>query len=125
MKTPRSQSTNPANIPKRWVWHYQALSRLRERLLQERHGRLIEATEPIEGHSLHEADSASDEFNHNLSLSQLSSDQDALNEVEAALSRIITGHYGICELTGIRIASARLKALPWTRYCASAEADLE
>ena len=103
-------------IPKRWVWHFETLSSLRERLIQERKDRLAEAAEPIEPHSLNQADSATDEFDHALALSRLSVDQDALYEVEAAMKRILDGKYGICEQSGQPIPEARLKVLPWTRY---------
>jgi RNA polymerase-binding transcription factor DksA len=104
------------DIPKKWVWHYETLSSLRERLIQERKEWLTEAAEPIETHSLSQADSATDEFDHALALSWLSVDQDALYEVEAAMKRILDGKYGICEQTGKPIPAERLKALPWTRY---------
>jgi RNA polymerase-binding transcription factor DksA len=105
-----------AEIPKQWVWHYETLSSLRERLLQERRERLTEAAEPMETHSLSQADSATDEFDHALALSRLSVDQDALYEVGAAMKRILDGKYGICEQTGKPIPAGRLKVLPWTRY---------
>jgi RNA polymerase-binding transcription factor DksA len=105
-----------AEIPKQWVWHYETLSSLRERLIQERRERLTAAAEPIETHSLSPADSATDEFDHALALSRLSVDQDALYEVEAAMKRILDGKYGICEQTGKPIPAGRLKVLPWTRY---------
>jgi RNA polymerase-binding transcription factor DksA len=104
-------------IPRRWVWHYETLSSLRERLISERKQRLSEAAQPIEAqHGMNLADSASDEFDHELTLSRLSVDQDALYEVEAAMMRILDGKYGICEQTGKPIPVGRLKVLPWTRY---------
>jgi RNA polymerase-binding transcription factor DksA len=104
------------DIPNKWVWHYETLSSLRDRLIHERKERLTDAAEPIETHSLSQADSATDEFDHALALSRLSVDQDALYEVEAAMKRILDGKYGICEQTGKPIPAGRLKALPWTRY---------
>lgn len=112
-------------IPKQWVWHYETLSSLRERLIQERRERLTEAAEPMEPHSLSQADSATDEFDHALALSRLSVDQDALYEVEAAMKRILDGKYGICEQTGKPIPVGRLKVLPWTRYRKEAANQLE
>ncbi|MCX7978739.1 MAG: TraR/DksA family transcriptional regulator [Bdellovibrionaceae bacterium] len=38
-----------------------------------------------------------------------------LSEIEAALSRIESGSYGICEETGELIERDRLLAIPWTR----------
>ena len=84
-----SREEFPPQIPKRWRWHYETLARLRDRLIEERTEALSEAAEPVERHSLHQADSATDEFDHELALSQLSGEQDALYEVEAAMRRIL------------------------------------
>jgi RNA polymerase-binding transcription factor DksA len=98
---------------------------LRDRLIEERSEALSEAAEPVERHSLHRADSATDEFDHELALSQLSGEQDALYEVEAAMRRILDSSYGVCERTGKRIPAARLKAVPWTRFREEVQARLE
>jgi DnaK suppressor protein len=58
-------------------------------------------------------------------LSLLSSDQDAIYEIEEALKRIEKNTYGICELTGKAIPKARLEAIPWTRFTVQAQAQLE
>ena len=83
------------------------------------------AAEPMEPHSLDEADSATDEFDHDLALSQLSSGQDALYEVTQAISRIHYGTYGFCEETGKAIPAGRLRAVPWTRFSLEVENRLE
>ena len=76
-------------IPVRWRWHYETLARLRDRLIEERGAHPREGAEPIERHSMHQADSATDEFDHGLALGQISEEQDALYKVEAAMKRII------------------------------------
>jgi len=43
--------------------------------------------------------------------------QKTLKEVEAALTRMDQGTYGICESCEQPIPEARLRALPWARYC--------
>jgi RNA polymerase-binding transcription factor DksA len=48
-----------------------------------------------------------------------------IGEVNEALSRIERGTYGRCELTGKPIPADRLDAIPWTRFTAEAEAQLE
>jgi RNA polymerase-binding transcription factor DksA len=120
-----SREASSPQIPKRWRWHYEALARQRDRLIAERSAHLREGAEPVERHSLHQADSATDEFGHELALSQLSAEQDALYEVEAAMKRIANGGYGVCEQTGKRIPATRLKAVPWTRFREAVEARLE
>ena len=125
----RSTLISPPNahrdIPAHWRWHYQALGRLCEKLVQERQRALREGAERIEIDDLHPADSASDEFNHEIVLSQLSAEQDAIYEVEAAMQRIKLGTYGICERTGRPIPPERLKVVPWTRFTEEVAASLE
>jgi RNA polymerase-binding transcription factor DksA len=117
-------STSP-KVPPKWAWHYRVLLKVRERLLGDRSEQLREAAEPLEPHSMDIADSATDEFDHDIALSQLSAEQDALSEIEAALKRIVDSNYGVCEATGQRIPAARLRAIPWTRFCKNVEEDLE
>jgi DnaK suppressor protein len=77
------------------------------------------------GYSLHMADSGTDNFDRDFALSLLSSDQDAVYEIEEALKRIERDTYGICELTAKPIPKARLEAIPWTRFTVVAQAQLE
>ncbi|MGA8297004.1 MAG: TraR/DksA C4-type zinc finger protein [Acidimicrobiales bacterium] len=42
---------------------------------------------------------------------------EAVDEIDAALEKIATGKYGICENCGQLIAKARLEALPYARLC--------
>jgi RNA polymerase-binding transcription factor DksA len=109
----------------KWAWHYRVLIRLRDRLLKDRGEHLTEAAERLEPHSMHMADSAGDEFDHDLALSQLAAEQDALYEVEEAIHRILDGSYGGCEVSGKAIPAARLKAIPWTRFAKEVETRLE
>src|SRR6266542_272441 len=109
----------------KWAWHYRVLLSLRERLLKERGDRLSEASQPLEPHSMDLADSATDEFDHDLALSQLSAKQDRICEVDEAIKRILDGTYGVCEETGKPIPTARLKAIPWARFVKESELRLE
>lgn len=71
------------------------------------------------------ADAGTDTFDRDFALGMLSSEQDALYEIDEALNRIRDGTYGKCELTGKPIEPARLDAIPWTRFSAAAEKQLE
>ena len=84
-----------------------------------------ESAEEMASYSLHMADSGTDNFDRDFALSLLSSDQDAIYEIEEALKRIEKGTYGVCELTGKNIPKARLDAIPWTRFTVEAQAQLE
>jgi RNA polymerase-binding transcription factor DksA len=71
------------------------------------------------------ADAGTDSFDRDLALSRISSEQDAVYEIDEALVRINRGTYGVCELTGKPIEHERLEAIPWTRFCVAAEKQLE
>ena len=121
-------SATPAEIKKikpEWQKYYQHLLELREQLLHQMNGLAKESAQELPGYSLHMADSGTDNFDRDFALSLLSSDQDAVYEIEEALKRIEKKTYGICELTGKSIPRARLEAIPWTRFTVDAQAQLE
>ena len=74
---------------------------------------------------MHQADAGSDAYDRDFALSLLSQEQDALYEIEEALKRIEQGTYGVCEMSGKPIATARLEALPFARYTVECQAQLE
>jgi RNA polymerase-binding transcription factor DksA len=79
----------------------------------------------LSSYGQHQADSGTDTFDRDFALSLVSSEQEALGEIEAAIKRIKDGTYGICEVTQEPIAKDRLLAVPFTRYSASAQKELE
>jgi DnaK suppressor protein len=114
-----------AEVKPEWARFQKHLLELRERLLNQMNGLAKESAEEMAGYSLHMADSGTDNFDRDFALSLLSSDQDAIYEIEEALKRIEKNTYGICELTGKPIPKARLEAIPWTRFTVEAQAQLE
>lgn len=98
---------------------------LREQLTKQMNGLAKESAEEMPGYSMHMADSGTDNFDRDFALSLLSSDQDAIYEIDEALKRIEKGTYGVCELTGHTIPKARLEAIPWARFTVEAQAQLE
>jgi RNA polymerase-binding transcription factor DksA len=108
-----------------WEKYYDNLLELRERLLQQMNGLAKESAEEMSSYSLHMADSGTDNFDRDFALSLLSSDQDAIYEIEEALKRIERDTYGVCELTSKPIPRARLDAIPWTRFTVEAQGQLE
>ena len=114
-----------ARIRPQWAPYYRHLVELRERLLHQMSGLAKESAEEMASYSLHMADSGTDNFDRDFALSLLSSDQDAIYEIEEALKRIERGTYGICELTGKPIPLTRLEAIPWTRFTVEAQSQLE
>ncbi len=120
--TPRA---NRAHIPSKWNAHYRHLVELRDQLLAQAGKLAKDATEATPTYSMHMADAGTDSFDRDFALSMLSSDQDALYEIEEAIKRIENGSYGICELTGKAIPKGRLEAIPWARFTADAQRQLE
>ena len=112
-------------IKSEWQKYYNRLLELREQLLRQMNGLAKESAEEMPGYSLHMADSGTDNFDRDFALSLLSSDQDAVYEIEEALKRIEKKTYGVCELTGKTIPKSRLEAIPWTRFTVGAQAQLE
>jgi len=79
----------------------------------------------LSSYGQHMADAGTDTFDRDFALSLVSSEQEALTEIEAAIKRVKEGTYGTCEITGKPIAKERLSAVPFTRYSAEAQKDIE
>ena len=47
----------------------------------------------------------------------MESERKLLMEIEEAIKRLDRGTFGICEGNGESIPRARLKAIPWAKYC--------
>jgi RNA polymerase-binding transcription factor DksA len=122
--TPRNDR-GPKKVKAEWQKFYDRLLELREQLMRQMNGLAKESAQEIAGYSLHMADSGTDNFDRDFALSLLSSDQDAVYEIEEALKRIERDTYGVCELTGKPIPKARLEAIPWARFTVQAQAQLE
>jgi RNA polymerase-binding transcription factor DksA len=108
-----------------WERYRGILIDLRDQLVRQMNGLAKESAEQLPGYSMHMADSGTDNFDRDFALSLLSSDQDAIYEIDEALKRIERGSYGTCELTAKPIPKARLDAIPWARFTVEAQAQLE
>lgn len=117
---PKARPSDPE-----WDRYRQILIDLRDQLVRQMNGLAKESAEQLPGYSMHMADSGTDNFDRDFALSLLSSDQDAIYEIDEALKRIERGSYGVCELTGKNIPKARLDAIPWARFTVEAQAQLE
>ena len=84
-----------------------------------------EASGDLSSMPIHMADIGSDNFEQEFSLSLMEGEEDILREIDAALERIDAGTYGVCEESGKRITKARLRAIPYTRYCVEAAEKME
>lgn len=113
------------HVASKWREHFQALLNARNRLTDRRGTLIRDASEEQPAYSLHIADAGTDNYDRDFALGIASAEQEALYEIDQALNRIREGTYGVCELTGKPIEPERLKAVPWTRFSAAAEKELE
>jgi len=74
---------------------------------------------------MHQADAGSDAYEKDFALSLLSQEQDALYEIDQAIKRIDQGTYGVCEMSGEQIPTARLEAIPYARFTAFCQERME
>jgi RNA polymerase-binding transcription factor DksA len=66
---------------------------------------------------LHLADLGSQGFDEDVTLDLLESEEELIDEVNEALTRLDEGSFGRCEACGRIISRVRLRAIPYTRYC--------
>jgi len=130
-KTPEIESDK--DVPEKFKRYYKLLIDLRTSLTEgiERHSEETlkrsskDDAGDLSAYGQHMADAGTDTFDRDFALSMVASEQEALSEIDAAIKRIHDGSYGICEITQKPIAKERLLAVPFTRYSAEAQKDLE
>jgi RNA polymerase-binding transcription factor DksA len=122
-----STELTESEIPKKWKKYYSLLVDLRSHVSDgiNRHTSDSLQNSSIEEKSDQSTDTDTDHFDRDFALSLVSNEQDALNEIEAAILRIKEGTYGICEITGKPIPAARLTAVPFARYSVEGQAQHE
>ena len=113
------------SIPSKWAAQHAQLAELRDDLTGSQHARAENAKAESVLTGQHLAEAATDSYDRDWALAMASSDQNLLYDVQDALHRITIGTYGRCELTGKPIEPARLRVIPWTRFCAQAQVELE
>ncbi|MDB6110947.1 MAG: transcriptional regulator, TraR/DksA family [Pedosphaera sp.] len=118
-------SLKQAPVDPKWTEHFKSLTRLQDQLLNDQRTLTEDAREATPTFSEHMADAATDSYDRDWALAMLSSEQNALYEIEQALYRIAHGTYGLCELSGKPIETERLKTIPWTRFSTEAQRELE
>lgn len=108
-----------------WAWHRRTLETLRARLLDEEHDLQAGTEGLLVPEPADFAEQANSRNERVILEAELRTEQDILEQVEAALDRLREGSYGICVVTGLPIEAARLRALPWTPYSLEAAARRE
>ena len=131
---PNRKVTNGQNSPfdkKELEVYEKELNRLKEDILHdiknmhENTNSGDNDSKDLSGHVMHMADVATDMYDKEFNLGLASKDRQVLQEVEDALQRIKEGSYGLCIATGKPISKARLKAIPYVKYCLEYQEELE
>ena len=109
---------------------YQKLLDLRDSILDVMHGvtnDTLKNSDSMEsgGGGMHTGDAGSDAYDRDFALNLLAMEQDSLSEIEKAITRIETGVYGVCEMSGEKIPNVRLEAIPFARYTVQCQAAWE
>ena len=121
------------SIPEKYRRYYRILVDMRAQLTEgiERHSEeslkrsAKDDAGDLSAYGQNMADGGINTFDRDFVLSLVSSEQEALSEIDAAIKRIHDGTYGICEITGKPISKDRLLAVPFARNSAEAQKELE
>ena len=132
-KSKSAEAADEKDIPEKFRRYYKLLVDLRKHLTAGSELHFEETLKrsskddsgDLSAYGQHMADAGTDTFDRDFALSLVSSEQEALSEIDAAIKRIHDGTYGICEITQKPIAKDRLLAVPFTRYSAEAQKELE
>jgi DnaK suppressor protein len=108
------------------------LERFRQ-LLERRRGELLDKSQRTAGEGRNTiseggedyVDDAVTSYTREFLLSLSGFERRQLGLVEDALARIEEGTYGECQMCGESVPEARLKAIPWARYCVSCQEVVE
>ena len=134
---PKQKQSSPdndtKNIPKKHLKYYRKLVDLREHVLS---GLNLHSKETLKrsrredsgnlsNFSQHIGDAGTENIERDFALNLLSSEQEALHEIEQAIQRIYKGTYGVCQITAKAISKERLSAVPFTRYSIEGQAQKE
>jgi hypothetical protein len=102
------------SIEPRWQKYFDRLNRLREYIAQQRSSQMVDAhaEEPVFG--ANPADRGTDEYDMGVALSLISSEQNALFEIDQALRRIRDGTYGRMEF--VKRRENRFQRNGWMQF---------
>jgi len=119
-----------SKVPKKWMPYYNSLVELRQHFKDEldvhtKDTLTLDGKEDYAGYGQEQTDSDSGQFDREVALNMLASEQDALYEVDRAITRILEDRYGICEITGKPIKKSRLRVVPFTRYSLEGQQQFE
>ncbi|MDR2435846.1 MAG: TraR/DksA C4-type zinc finger protein [Puniceicoccales bacterium] len=121
-KQTETRDKDPSEVPTKYRKYYKLLLKLKSDLKQ---GLSRLTKEHLSYGAVSVDDSDVESFDSGFALSLMSSEQEALTEIEKAIERIHGGTYGICEATGLPIEARRLEAVPFTRFSVNGQEEQE
>ncbi|MDR2720801.1 MAG: TraR/DksA C4-type zinc finger protein [Puniceicoccales bacterium] len=121
-KQTETRDKDPFEVPAKYRKYYKLLLKLKFDL---KRGLSRLTKEHLSYGTIPTDDSDIESFDSGFALSLLSSEQEALAEIEKAIERIHNGTYGICESTGLPIEAKRLEAVPFTRFSVNGQEEQE
>ena len=63
------------------------------------------------------ADMATDNYDREFALNLADNEQKVIHRIDAAIEKIDSNTFGVCELCAKKIAKARLKVVPYAELC--------
>ena len=96
-----------------------------ENLHEETPGSLTDDSGEETAYDNHLGDTATVTYDRELGYTLEENSEHVLTEIDAALTRIEDGTYGICANCGKQIAEERLEARPWATLCIDCQRERE
>ena len=117
-KTAKKKSNHTEVFRKKLVAHQEEILNLYEHDLKVGQEASDDGTEDI-------VDRANNSYNREFMFALSDTERQMLLEIEDALKRLDGGQYGTCLNCSDDIPKARLRAVPWTRYCIDCQEQAE
>ena len=71
----------------------------------------------LSGYSFHQADQGTDTQEQEKTAYLIETEFQKIKQIKEAIKRVYDKTYGICEICGCYISEARLKIIPYARFC--------
>ena len=111
------QSEKSAAASNGWKEFRELLAEQRREIMDLYEHDLREGQRAVDEGSEDVVDRANRAYNSELMLALSGTERDTLFQIEEAIERLDDGGFGACTHCASEIPEARLKAVPWARYC--------
>lgn len=117
-KTTKKNANNSNPFRKKLIEQQEQIMNLYEHDLKVGQQASDEGTEDI-------VDRANNSYNREFMFALSDTERQILIEIDNALQRMDMGTFGSCAHCSIEITKARLRALPWAKYCIDCQEQVE